>query len=85
MRKIPGENIINHDGKNTKTNYLPEVKYVWLCPPGFGAGGKVPQEYNVDFLVVAGGGSGGTVGGGGGAGGYRTLSTQTVTTATQLQ
>ena len=44
---------------------------------------ETPQNYSIDFLVVAGGGSGGReavstgTGGGGGAGGYRT-STQTV-------
>ncbi len=54
MRKIPGENIINHDGKNTKNKLPARGKTMFgYNQLGFGAGGKAPQEYNADFLVVA--------------------------------
>ena len=50
MRKIPGENIINHDGKNTKNKLPARGKTMFgYNQLGFGAGGKAPQEYNADF------------------------------------
>jgi hypothetical protein len=58
----------------------------WLPISGINEGTDAlePNQYSIDFLVVAGGGAGGAwVAGGGGAGGYRT-STQTVNPGTAI-
>jgi hypothetical protein len=58
----------------------------WLATSGINEGTDAlsPENYSIDFLVIAGGGSGGGgIGGGGGAGGFRT-STQTVNVGTAI-
>ena len=77
MREIKNK-LFAESPRQNKSKLRPRRKSFGYQVLGFGSGGLVPVEYNIQYLIVAGGGGAGksVAGancGGGGAGGFRTL------------